>query len=157
MKTNATNFSTSNNFVQNNPATPKISALDLCIQYLLKLSIATTNTSASLLNILQFNTAKQQELNSEIVQFPLLPVPDPSDPKNNNAVLATQASNQQITAQRQQIQGNLSLLQQQAQIEQTNLNTNISESMSLIQTTNGILRTIMSLTFKANLRLPPNS
>ncbi len=158
MKTNPNTYiNTFNQISYDNKSKTKISALDLCIHYLLNLSISTTNASKSLLSVLQFNTNIQQQLNNEIMQLPLLPVPDPSKPNNNNAVLATQAANQQITAQRQQIQENLSLLQQQAQIEQTNLNTNISESMSLIQTSNGILRIVISLTFKANLRLPPDN
>lgn len=158
MKTNPNTYiNTFNQISYDNKSKTKISALDLCIHYLLNLSISTTNASKSLLSVLQFNTNIQQQLNNEIMQLPLLPVPDPSKPNNNNAVLATQSANQQITAQRQQIQENLSLLQQQAQIEQTNLNTNISESMSLIQTSNGILRIVISLTFKANLRLPPDN
>lgn len=111
--------------------------------------------------VLQDNTLEQQKKTKELINLPLLKVPDlrrktpfnPDKPEYENQVelQAYQSSNQQISANRELVQQELSGAQQRAQTNQKSANSTSTISMQLLQATNAFLSSLMDLTIKANL------
>jgi len=75
--------------------------------------------------------------------------------KNQTQVDNAMAKNQRVAAQRQIISDRLTLLQQTAQVGETNVNTSVNESMQSMQEGTDLLHILLSLTFKALLRQQP--
>lgn len=135
----------------------------LCAVYLMEMSKACNRATQAIMAILQDNTGLQQRLNKQLMATELLTVPklykesEDSPYKNNSEVQGIQTRNQQITALRQYLQGQQSSSQQRAQTNQKAVNSNISESMQILQTASGFLKTLEELTFKVNLTQPPKT
>lgn len=139
----------------------KQSAVYFCISVMLQLSISTTEFSKSIMAVLQDNTLEQQKKTKELINLPLLKVPDlrksptsdPNKPSYDNQVelQSYQASNQQISANRELIQQELSAAQQRAQANQKAVNSTSTISMQLLQSTNAFLTSLIDLSIKANL------
>ncbi|BAE81029.1 conserved hypothetical protein [Chlamydia felis Fe/C-56] len=144
----------------------KPSAIYFCISVMLQLSTSTTEFGKAIMAVLQDNTVAQQKKTKELINLPLLKVPDlqkvdnfdenkPSY-KNQTEIQAYQTSNQQITANRQLIQQELSAAQQRAQANQKAVNATSTESMKLLQATNALLSSLQEYTIKANLTTSPS-
>ncbi|WP_201456261.1 CT847 family type III secretion system effector [Chlamydia sp. 17-3921] len=138
----------------------KKSAMHFCIAVMLQLATSTTEFSKSIMAVLQDNTSIQQQKTKELISIPLLKVPD-LKPKsgskkdeytNQNEIQAYQSSNQQITANRQLIQQELSAAQQRAQANQKAVNATSTEAMQILQATQSLLSSLAEYTDKANLR-----
>lgn len=144
----------------------KQSAIYFCISVMLQLSTSTTAFSQSIMAILQDNTLTQQKKTKELINLPLLKVPDlqesnnskPDKPeyKNQTEIQSYQSSNQQISANRQLIQQELSTAQQRAQSNQKSVNATSTTSMKLLQATSAILSSLVEYTIKANLTTSPS-
>ncbi|EPP34624.1 hypothetical protein CP10139811_0472 [Chlamydia ibidis] len=147
--------------VSENITENKSSAIYFCIKVMLQLSVATTEFAKSIMAVLQDNTTEQQKKTKELINLPLLKVPDlkkktkaneeKEEYSNQTEVQAFQTSNQQITANRQLIQQELSAAQQRAQANQKAVNATSTQSMKLLQAANALLSTLNELTIKANL------
>lgn len=139
----------------------KQSAVYFCISVMLQLSISTTEFGKAIMAVLQDNTMQQQKKTKELINLPLLKVPDlirsnnfdPNKPSYDNQVelQSYQSSNQQISANRELIQQELSLAQQRAQANQKSVNSTSTISMQLLQATNAFLTSLIDLSIKANL------
>ncbi|ROT50870.1 hypothetical protein DU13_0912 [Chlamydia trachomatis] len=141
----------------------KKSAMYFCIAVMLKLSVATTDYSHAIMAVLQENTLEQQRKTKELINISLLYVPDlikknGSDDEytNHNTIQAFQTSNQQITANRELIQQELSAAQQRAQANQKSVNATSTESMKILQAVSALLTSLIDLTIKANLTTSPS-
>ncbi|WP_375793070.1 CT847 family type III secretion system effector [Chlamydia sp. 12-01] len=144
----------------------KPSAIYFCISVMLQLSTSTTEFGKSIMAVLQDNTVAQQKKTKELINLPLLKVPDlqkvdnfnqdKPEYKNQTEIQAYQTSNQQITANRQLIQQELSAAQQRAQANQKAVNATSTESMKLLQATNALLSSLKEYTIKANLTTSPS-
>ncbi|ACZ32906.1 conserved hypothetical protein [Chlamydia pneumoniae LPCoLN] len=141
----------------------KQSAFYFCISVMLRLSESTTEYGKSILAVLEDNTIVQQQRVKELINLPLLKVPDlqkkdgsDDEYKNQNEIQAYQSSNQQISANRQMIQQELSSAQQRAQANQKSVNSTTTESMQILQATSSMLSTLKELTIKANLTNSPS-
>lgn len=75
---------------------------------------------------------------------------------NAGAVNDAEAKNQQINADRQILSDKLNVLQQLAQVGETNVSTLTDESMQSMQEGSNLLTILASLTFKALLTQQPN-
>ncbi|SPN74109.1 Protein of unknown function (DUF720) [Chlamydia serpentis] len=142
----------------------KQSAFYFCISVMLQLSSSTTEYSHSIMAVLQDNTIVQQQRVKELINLPLLKVPDlkkkdgtDDEYTNQNEIQAYQSSNQQISANRQLIQQELSSAQQRAQANQKSVNSTSTESMQILQATSSMLSTLTELTIKANLTTSPSN
>ncbi|WP_348662990.1 CT847 family type III secretion system effector [Chlamydia vaughanii] len=139
----------------------KPSAIYFCIAVMLQLSTSTTEFSKSIMAVLQDNTVAQQKKTKELINLPLLKVPDlqkvddfdadKPEYKNQTEIQAFQSSNQQISANRQLIQQELSAAQQRAQANQKAVNSTSTTSMKLLQATTALLSSLKEYTIKANL------
>lgn len=139
----------------------KVSAFHFCIAVMLQLSLSTTEFAKSIMSVLEDNTMTQQRKTKELINLPLLKVPDlqqkPGTNANNpeysnqDAIQSYQASNQQISSHRQMIQQELSAAQQRAQTNQKSVNSTSTASMQLLQATSALLSALSELTIKANL------
>lgn len=137
----------------------KRSAIHFCITVMLQLSTSITDFGSAIMTVLQDNTAEQQQKNKELLNMPLIRVPDlrPKDSKkddeyeNQSQVQAYQACNEQISANRELIQLELSSAQQRAQANQKTVNSNTTESMELLQAAEALLSALEEMTIKANL------
>lgn len=138
----------------------KPSAIYFCISVMLQLSVSTTEFGKAIMAVLQDNTLEQQKKTKELLNLPLLKVPDlraknpnQPDPQYENQVelQSYQASNQQISANRELIQQELSGAQQRAQANQKSANSTSTISMQLLQATNAFLTSLIDLSIKANL------
>ncbi|WP_349821504.1 CT847 family type III secretion system effector [Chlamydia abortus] len=144
----------------------KPSAIYFCISVMLQLSTSTTEFGKSIMAVLQDNTIAQQKKTKELINLPLLKVPDlqkadnfneeKPEYKNQTEIQAYQTSNQQITANRQLIQQELSAAQQRAQANQKAVNATSTESMKLLQATTALLSSLQEYTIKANLTTSPS-
>lgn len=144
----------------------KQSAIYFCISVMLQLSTSTTEFSKAIMAVLQDNTLTQQKKTKELINLPLLKVPDlkqvdnfdPDKPeyKNQTEIQSYQSSNQQISANRQLIQQELSTAQQRAQANQKSVNSTSTTSMKLLQATSAILSALVDYTIKANLTTSPS-
>ncbi|WP_100934137.1 CT847 family type III secretion system effector [Candidatus Chlamydia corallus] len=141
----------------------KQSAFYFCITVMLKLSESTTEYSKSIIAVLEDNTVVQQQRVKELINLPLLKVPDlqkkagtDDEYTNQNEIQSYQSSNQQISANRQMIQQELSSAQQRAQANQKAANSTTTESMQILQATSSMLSTLKELTIKANLTTSPS-
>ncbi|AEB41064.1 CT847 family type III secretion system effector [Chlamydia pecorum] len=137
----------------------KKSAIHFCIAVMLQLSISTTDFSKSIMAVLQDNTTLQQQKTKELINIPLLKVPDlkkksgtDDEYTNQNEIQAYQTSNQQISANRQLVQQELSAAQQRAQANQKSVNATSTEAMQILQATSSLLSSLLEYTNKANLR-----
>lgn len=131
----------------------KQSAIYFCATVMLQLSVSTTEFGRGIMAVLQDNTEEQQKKTKELVNLPMLKVPplEKDSDKSHAQVQAYQASNEQISAQRQLVQQELSTAQQRAQSNQKTVNANTTESMEVLQATSALLSTLEELTIKANL------
>lgn len=139
----------------------KPSAIYFCISVMLQLSTSTTEFSKAIMAVLQDNTLEQQKKTKELINLPLLRVPDlkksdnfdPNKPsyKNQVELQSYQSSNQQISANRELIQQELSAAQQRAQANQKSVNSTSTISMQLLQAANAFLTSLIDLSIKANL------
>ena len=109
--------------------------------------------------VLQDNTTLQQQKTKELINIPLLKVPDlqkkngkDDEYTNQNKIQAYQTSNQQISANRQLVQQELSAAQQRAQANQKSVNATSTEAMQILQATSSLLSSLLEYTNKANLR-----
>lgn len=144
----------------------KPSAIYFCISVMLQLSTSTTEFGKAIMSVLQDNTVIQQKKTKELINLPLLKVPDlqkvdnfnadKPEYKNQTEIQAYQTSNQQITANRQLIQQELAAAQQRAQANQKAVNATSTESMKLLQATNALLSSLKDYTIKANLTTSPS-
>ena len=144
----------------------KQSAIYFCISVMLQLSTSTTEFSKAIMTVLQDNTLTQQKKTKELINLPLLKVPDlqqadnfnPDKPeyKNQTEIQSYQTSNKQISANRQLIQQELSTAQQRAQANQKSVNATSTTSMKLLQATSAILSALVEYTIKANLTTSPS-
>ncbi|WP_080142082.1 CT847 family type III secretion system effector [Chlamydia suis] len=140
----------------------KQSAMYFCIAVMLQLSISTTDYSHAIMAVLQENTLEQQRKTKELINIPLLYVPslekkqNSDEYTNNTTIQAFQTSNQQITANRELIQQELSAAQQRAQANQKSVNATSSESMQILQAVSALLSSLVDLTIKANLTTSPS-
>lgn len=141
----------------------KQSAMYFCIAVMLQLSISTTDYSHAIMAVLQENTLEQQRKTKELINLPLLYVPSllkkqgsNDEYTNNTTIQAFQTSNQQITANRELIQQELSAAQQRAQANQKSVNATSSESMQILQAVSALLSSLVDLTIKANLTTSPS-
>ncbi|CCP92742.1 hypothetical protein L2BCAN1_00904 [Chlamydia trachomatis L2b/Canada1] len=75
---------------------------------------------------------------------------------NHSTIQAFQTSNQQITANRELIQQELSAAQQRAQANQKSVNATSTESMKILQAVSALLTSLIDLTIKANLTTSPS-
>ncbi|ETF38924.1 hypothetical protein CpecG_0024 [Chlamydia pecorum MC/MarsBar] len=137
----------------------KKSAIHFCIAVMLQLSISTTDFSKSIMAVLQDNTTLQQQKTKELINIPLLKVPDlkkksgtDDEYTNQNEIQAYQTSNQQISANRQLVQQELSAAQQRARANQKSVNATSTEAMQILQATSSLLSSLLEYTNKANLR-----
>ncbi|AHK63391.1 hypothetical protein BOKEGFJH_00518 [Chlamydia avium] len=147
--------------VSDNIQINKPSAIYFCISVMLQLSTSTTAFAQAIMAVLQDNTLTQQKKTKELINLPLLKVPDlvetdnsKSDSpeyKNQTEIQSYQASNQQISANRQLIQQELATAQQRAQANQKSVNATTTISMKLLQATSAILSSLVEYTIKANL------
>lgn len=141
----------------------KKSAMYFCITVMLKLSVATTDYSHAIMAVLQENTLEQQRKTKELINISLLYVPDlikkngsDNEYTNHSTIQAFQTSNQQITANRELIQQELSAAQQRAQANQKSVNATSTESMKILQAVSALLTSLIDLTIKANLTTSPS-
>ena len=141
----------------------KQSAMYFCIAVMLQLSVSTTEYSHAIMSVLQENTLEQQRKTKELINIPLLyvpsltPKPNSTDEYTNNTTIqAFQTSNQQISANRELIQQELSAAQQRAQANQKTVNATSSESMQILQAVSALLSSLVDLTIKANLTTSPS-
>lgn len=141
----------------------KKSAMYFCITVMLKLSVATTDYSHAIMAVLQENTLEQQRKTKELINVSLLYVPDlikengsDNEYTNHSTIQAFQTSNQQITANRELIQQELSAAQQRAQANQKSVNATSTESMKILQAVSALLTSLIDLTIKANLTTSPS-
>ena len=74
---------------------------------------------------------------------------------NQGAVDQSQAKNQEISAQRQMLTDQMTLLQQTAQVSEANVNSIGNEAMQSIQEGTNLLQILQSLTYQALLRQAP--
>ncbi|ANH78793.1 hypothetical protein Cs308_0623 [Candidatus Chlamydia sanziniae] len=131
---------------------------------MLQLSISTTEFGKSIMAVLQDNTTVQQQKTKELLNLPLLKVPDlkkkpdtEDEYSNQSEIQSYQSANQQVSANRQLIQQELSSAQQRAQANQKSANSTSTESMQLLQAANSILSGLAELTIKANLTTSASS
>ena len=141
----------------------KQSAMYFCIAVMLQLSVSTTEYSHAIMSVLQENTLEQQRKTKELINIPLLyvpsltPKPNSTDEYTNNTTIqAFQTSNQQISANRELIQQELSAAQQRAQANQKTVNATSSASMQILQAVSALLSSLVDLTIKANLTTSPS-
>lgn len=74
---------------------------------------------------------------------------------NKTQIAEQQSQNQQVFAERGAIQDQLTVLQQNASIGQTNVSTQTQESVQSMQESSSLLDMVQNLTFKALLHQPP--
>lgn len=73
---------------------------------------------------------------------------------NQGAIDAAQSKNQKVAALRQEISEQLSVDQQEAQVKETNLNSQLDIVTQILQESSQLMDILKSLTFKALLRKP---
>ena len=74
---------------------------------------------------------------------------------NQDAVDQAQAVNQQLSVQRQMLSDKMTVLQQNAQVKESQVNSISDEAMQTAQEGSSLLQTLQSLTFQALLRHAP--
>ncbi|MBF5050435.1 Uncharacterized protein CLAVI_000037 [Candidatus Clavichlamydia salmonicola] len=147
-------------------APSRASALVVCLSALLNVVNTSINTAGSLISILNDNTSHQNALNLSLLQTSLVEVPALSNKgssststdkiyENQAFVQNAQALNQQITAQRAWLSQKISLVQNGANVRQTQINTNVSEILQSSEAATYFLSTILALTYNALCTIPP--